>query len=132
MIDRKLADFINNWPDKHKLKMLFMRESEGIYLFGTKRTAIRLENDKITVRVGGGYLLIEEFLDQYTHIEHQKLQRKQEKSKENQRQRSNELKQIQRSDSMTPLKPVQSNFNSQVCNKRSSVSNLNKTMTSNM
>jgi hypothetical protein len=63
LIDRKLAEFINNWPNKHKLKLLFIRESEGIYLFGTKRTAIRVENDKITVRVGGGYLSIEEFLD---------------------------------------------------------------------
>jgi chromosome segregation ATPase len=77
-VDKKLAEFINNYRDKHKLKILFVRESEGIYLFGTKRTAIRVENERITVRVGGGYLLIEEFLEQYTPIELQKVGRKKE------------------------------------------------------
>ena len=76
LIDRKLAEFINNWPDKQKLKNLFTRESEGIYQFGTKRLAIRVENDKINVRVGGGYLSIEEFLETYTTVELQKIGRK--------------------------------------------------------
>lgn len=91
LIDRKLADFINNWHDKHKLKLLFLRESEGIYLFGTKRLAIRVENDKINVRVGGGYLSIEEFLEQYTQIELQKLGRKEndKKNKEKEKEKEN-------------------------------------------
>lgn len=81
-IDRRLAEYINNYREKHKLKILFVRESEGIYLFGTKRTAIRVENDRITVRVGGGYLSIEEFLEQYTSVELQKIGRKQEHKKQ--------------------------------------------------
>ena len=32
-IDQKLADFINNF-DRSKLKIMFMRESEGVYEFG--------------------------------------------------------------------------------------------------
>ena len=62
-VDKRLADFINNYHDKHKIKLLISREQDGIYSFGTKRTAIRVDNDKINVRVGGGYLSIEEFLD---------------------------------------------------------------------
>jgi hypothetical protein len=30
-IDRKLAEFINNYPERHRLKIMFMRESEGVY-----------------------------------------------------------------------------------------------------
>ena len=30
-IDKKLAEFINNYPERQKLKIMFMRESEGVY-----------------------------------------------------------------------------------------------------
>ena len=75
LIDRVLANFINNYPDRQRLRIMFYRESEGVYQFGTKRVNIRVENNKINVRVGGGYLSIEEFLDQYTPTELEKLSR---------------------------------------------------------
>lgn len=53
-----------------------MRESDGIYQFGTKRISVKVEKDKINIRVGGGYLSIDEFLDQYTPVELEKLERK--------------------------------------------------------
>ena len=34
-IDKKLAEFINNYPERQKLKIMFMRESEGVYQFGS-------------------------------------------------------------------------------------------------
>ena len=55
---------------------MFMRESEGVYQFGTKRVAVKVEKDNIKIRVGGGFLSIDEFLDQYTPIELDKLKRK--------------------------------------------------------
>mmetsp|Transcript_26473 Transcript_26473/g.19839 ORF Transcript_26473/g.19839 Transcript_26473/m.19839 type:complete len:96 (+) Transcript_26473:876-1163(+) len=55
---------------------MFLRESEGIYQFGTKRVAVRVDKDKINIRVGGGFLSIDEFLDQYTPAELEKLERK--------------------------------------------------------
>ena len=30
-IDKKIAEFINNYPERQKLKIMFMRESEGVY-----------------------------------------------------------------------------------------------------
>ena len=30
-IDKRLAEFINNYPERSKLKIMFMRESDGIY-----------------------------------------------------------------------------------------------------
>ena len=75
-IDKQLAEFINNYPERAKLKIMFMRESEGVYQFGTKRVAVKVEKDSIKIRVGGGFLSIDEFLDQYTPIELDKLKRK--------------------------------------------------------
>ena len=53
-----------------------MRESEGVYQFGGKRVAVKVEKDNIKIRVGGGFLSIDEFLDQYTPVELEKLERK--------------------------------------------------------
>jgi len=75
-VDKKLAEFINNYPERSKLKIMFMRESEGVYQFGSRRVYVRVDKDKINIRVGGGYLSIDEFLDQYTPIELEKMERK--------------------------------------------------------
>ena len=61
--DKKLAEYINNYPDRQKLKIMFLRESEGVYEFGSKRVMVKVERDKIQIKVGGGYLSIDEFLD---------------------------------------------------------------------
>lgn len=74
--DKKLAEYINNYPDRQKLKIMFMREAEGVYQFGTKRVHVRCVRDKIEIRVGGGFLSLDEFLDQYTPTELEKLERK--------------------------------------------------------
>jgi len=75
-VDSRLAEYINNYPDRSRLKIMFMRESEGIYQFGTKKIYVRVEKGKIIIRVGGGYLSIDEFLDIYTPMELEKLERK--------------------------------------------------------
>ena len=62
-LDVKLAEYINNYPDRAKLKIMFMRESAGVYAFGTKRINVEVMQDRIKVRVGGGYLSIDEFID---------------------------------------------------------------------
>ena len=76
VIDKRLAEYINNYPDRQKLKIMFMRESEGVYQFGTKRVMVKCVKEKIEIRVGGGFLSIDEFLDQYTPVELEKLERK--------------------------------------------------------
>ena len=42
---------------------MFMRESAGVYEFGQRRVLVKVERDKIQIKVGGGYLSIDEFLD---------------------------------------------------------------------
>lgn len=43
-IDLKLADFINNYPDRNRLKIMFLRDSEGVYSFGSKKVHIKINN----------------------------------------------------------------------------------------
>ena len=53
-----------------------MRESEGVYQFGSKRVAVKIEKDNIKVRIGSGYISIDDFLVQYTSLEMEKIERK--------------------------------------------------------
>jgi len=55
---------------------MFMRESEGVYQFGQRRISVKCDRDKISIKVGGGYLSIDEFLDQYTPVELEKIGRR--------------------------------------------------------
>ena len=57
------------------MKIMFTRESEGVYQFGSKRVAVKVEQNKIIIRVGGGYMSIDEFLDQYSPTEIEKIGR---------------------------------------------------------
>lgn len=46
-VDVQVAEFINNFPDRSQLKVMFMRESSGVYEFGSKRVWARVEKNKI-------------------------------------------------------------------------------------
>ena len=74
-IDMKVAEFINNYPERNQLKIMFLRESEGVYEFGSRRINVKIEKGKILIRVGGGFMAIDEFLDQYTPTELEKIAR---------------------------------------------------------
>lgn len=76
-IDENLSRFINRYPEREKMKIMFLRESEGVYQFGTKRVYMKIEQgNQILVRVGGGYMFIKEFIEQYTPGEIEKINRK--------------------------------------------------------
>ena len=63
VVDRKLGNYINTFPEREELKILFLRESEGVYQFGQKRVYIKVEKgDQILVRVGGGFMHIDDFI----------------------------------------------------------------------
>ena len=44
--DVGLAEFMNNYPDKSKLRIMFDREKEGIYMYGTRRVTIKVNRGK--------------------------------------------------------------------------------------
>lgn len=62
-VDRMLGDYINGRPENDPMKIMFLRESEGVYRFGQKRVYIKAEQGgRIAVRVGGGFMGIDEFV----------------------------------------------------------------------
>ncbi len=46
-IDLKLGEYINANPEARKLSSLFKRKIPGIYLFGTRRVTLKVENGKL-------------------------------------------------------------------------------------
>ena len=75
-IDRALANFLNTYPKRDKLNILFVRESEGIYKFGQRRVFMKLgKNEQLGVQVGGGFVTISNFIEKYTHKEVEKIRR---------------------------------------------------------
>lgn len=69
-IDQALARFINTYPEKEKMKIMFLRESEGVYQFGQRRVSIKVEKgNQVYVRVGGGFMHVRDFINEFTPIE---------------------------------------------------------------
>ena len=59
-LDNQLSKYLNTYPERSKLKIMFLRESTGVYYFGQKRVFIKIERgNQIMVRVGGGYIAID-------------------------------------------------------------------------
>ena len=75
-VDDKVAEYLNNVTDRQKLKIMFLRESSGVYEFGTRRVEVNVKQGKILIRIGGGYMPIDEFLEQYTPLEMEKIERR--------------------------------------------------------
>ena len=77
-IDRALASFINTHPELQKMKIMFLRESEGVYKFGQSRVYVKVGtgSNSVQVKVGGGFMMINEFIKKFEPIELEKLDRK--------------------------------------------------------
>ena len=51
-----------------------MIKHEGFYLFGTRKIFAKVLNNKLVVRVGGGFMSFSEFIDCHALIELKKIQ----------------------------------------------------------
>jgi hypothetical protein len=54
------------------------RLGPGKYLFGTKNIMAKIINGKLVIRVGGGYMSADEFIEQYGKMEMMKMMRQEE------------------------------------------------------
>ena len=62
-VDKTLGNYLNTFPERKKMNIMFLRESEGVYQFGQKRVHVKVERgNQIFCRVGGGYMHIDEFI----------------------------------------------------------------------
>lgn len=59
--------------NKHQLKVPVKRVEKGKYLFGSRQILAKIINGKLVIRVGGGYMSADEFIEQYGQIEMLKL-----------------------------------------------------------
>ena len=64
-----MAVYMNNFT----LDVPIQRLGDGNYMFGSRKIYAKIMNDKLVVRVGGGYMLIDEFLNTYGHQEIDKI-----------------------------------------------------------
>jgi len=55
------------------------RLGEGFYMFGTRKIYAKIINGKLVIWVGGGYMIIEKFIETYAEAEIEKLKRIAEK-----------------------------------------------------
>jgi hypothetical protein len=68
-VDELLAKYINMASCPVPIKRL----GNGYYLFGTKKIYAKIMNGKLVIRVGGGYMIIEEFIASYSDSEIKKI-----------------------------------------------------------
>ena len=63
-----VAEYVNNHINREKLETMFKRVtgSPGVYYFGTKKIQISKHREMLKVRVGGGYMDLDEFVNKYT------------------------------------------------------------------
>lgn len=69
-VDELIAQYINGFD----LDVPLVRLGDGQYMFGSRKIYAKIMNDKLVVRVGGGYMRIDEFLATYGQQELDKLQ----------------------------------------------------------
>jgi len=68
-IDERLADYINT----NGTLVPWTRLSKGNYTYGTKKVGLKYMREHLIVRVGGGYMEIEEFVANYEDVELAKM-----------------------------------------------------------
>ena len=69
LVDEMLAKYINSM----EISVPIRRLGDGFYLFGTRRIYAKVMNNKLVVRVGGGYMSFTEFIDTYALAELKKI-----------------------------------------------------------
>lgn len=78
-IDKMFAEAINRSAYGN---LRIVRLEQGKYMFGTKKIMAKIINGKLVIRVGGGYMSVDEFIEQYGRMELMKVIAEEEKEKE--------------------------------------------------
>lgn len=62
-IDKKLAEYIAKSDLVKKSKCLFVREQEGVYSYFFKKVIMKVEENNLIIRVGGGFMSLDDFIE---------------------------------------------------------------------
>jgi FtsZ-binding cell division protein ZapB len=69
-VDQLLAKYIN----LHECPVPITRLGGGYYMFGTRKIYAKVMNGRLVIRVGGGYMIIDEFIETYATVELKKME----------------------------------------------------------
>ena len=69
LVDEKLAEYINEYGSPVPWK----RISEGNYIYGSKKVSVKYMRNHLIIKVGGGSMMVEEFVANYEDIELAKI-----------------------------------------------------------
>lgn len=69
LLDQMLSHYINQANCPVPIRKI----GNGFYLFGTKKIFAKILNGKLVIRVGGGFMVIEEFIATYAQAEMNKI-----------------------------------------------------------
>jgi hypothetical protein len=69
VLDQMLSHYINQANCPVPIRKI----GNGFYLFGTKKIYAKILNGKLVIRVGGGFMIIEEFIATYADSEMNKI-----------------------------------------------------------
>jgi Growth-Arrest-Specific Protein 2 Domain len=78
LLDEMIGQYINQANCPVPIKKL----GNGYYIFGTRKIYAKILNGKLVIRVGGGYMVIEEFISTYAEQELNKINKMNEKTDE--------------------------------------------------
>lgn len=74
MLDELLGNYINETGCPVPIQRL----GNGFYMFGTRKIFAKVLNGRLVIRVGGGFMVIEEFISAYAEQEMRKKKYKEE------------------------------------------------------
>lgn len=69
VLDQMISLYIN----QSNCPVPIRKIGNGFYLFGTKKIFAKILNGKLVIRVGGGFMIIEEFIATYADSEMNKV-----------------------------------------------------------
>ena len=69
LIDEKLAEYINEVGSPVPWK----RINDGNYVYGSKKVSVKYLRNHLIIKVGGGSMMVEEFVANYEDIEMAKI-----------------------------------------------------------
>ena len=75
MLDELLGNYVNETGCPVPIKRL----GNGFYMFGSRKIFAKVLNGRLVIRVGGGYMVIEEFISSYAEGELRKAKAKEQK-----------------------------------------------------
>ena len=78
LLDELIGQYIHQANCPVPIKKL----GNGYYIFGTRKIYAKILNGKLVIRVGGGYMVIEEFISTYAEHELNKINKMNQKTEE--------------------------------------------------